>query len=141
MKVVPEPLHKFLYNLYGLHVLSASKNKQRPGGREVYPVNMDEETSKALKTIMERLHYSKAVAIRESIKHYADDVKGVQVVQLREGVSLKQAKKEVLEYLQKNGRSWSSDIALSLRLDVELVEKALQELWDQEEVEPLESRR
>lgn len=121
--------------------MSASKNKQKRGTREVYPVNIDKETSEALNTLMKRLGYSKAEAIRESIKNYADNVKGIQVVQVREGVSLKQAKKEVLEYLQKNGRSWSSDIALSLRLDPELVEKALDELWSEEEVQPLESRR
>ncbi len=117
--------------------MSASKNKQKRGKREIYPVNLDKETGQALNTIMKRLGYSKAESIREAIKNYAEDVKGMQVVQIRD-VSLNQAKKEVIEYLEKNGRTWSSDIALSLRLDPELVDRALEELWKEEEVQPVD---
>ena len=103
--------------------------------RYVYPVQLDEEELGALDTIVERLHSSKAEAIREAIRNYADQLKGTEVIKIRE-VSRRQARKEILEFLEKNDRAWSSDIADSLRIDLTLVNRVLEELWNEKRVQP-----
>jgi metal-responsive CopG/Arc/MetJ family transcriptional regulator len=103
--------------------------------RYVYPVQLDEDELEALDTIVERLHSSKSEAIREAIRNYADQLRGTEIVKIRE-VSRSQARKEILEYLQKNDRAWSSEIADSLRIDLSLVNSVLEELWSEKRVEP-----
>jgi hypothetical protein len=103
--------------------------------RYVYPVQLDEDELEALDTIVERLHSSKSEAIREAIRNYADQLLGTEIMKVRE-VSRSQARKEILEYLQKNDRAWSSEIADSLRIDLSLVNSALEELWSEKRVEP-----
>ena len=103
--------------------------------RYVYPVQLDEEELEALDTIAERLHSSKSEAIRESIRNYADQLKGTEVIKIRE-VSRRQARKEILDFLEKNERAWSSEIADSLRIDLTLVNSVLEELWNEKHVQP-----
>ncbi len=103
--------------------------------RYVYPVQLDAEELEALDTIVERLHSSKSEAIREAIKNYADQLKGTEVIKIRE-MSKRQARKEILDFLEKNERAWSSDIADSLRIDVTLVNRVLEELWNEKRVQP-----
>ena len=103
--------------------------------RYVYPVQLDEDELEALDTIVERLHSSKSEAIREAIRNYADQLRGTEIMKIRD-VSRSQARKEILEYLQKNDRAWSSEIADSLRMDLSLVNGVLEELWSEKRVEP-----
>jgi metal-responsive CopG/Arc/MetJ family transcriptional regulator len=103
--------------------------------RYVYPVQLDQDELEALDTIVERLHGSKSEAIREAIRNYADQLRGTEIVKIRE-VSRSQARKEILEYLQKNDRAWSSEIADSLRIDLSLINGVLEELWSEKRVEP-----
>jgi metal-responsive CopG/Arc/MetJ family transcriptional regulator len=103
--------------------------------RYVYPVQLDEDELEALDTIVERLHSSKSEAIREAIRNYADQLRGTEIVKIRE-LPRSQARKEILEYLQKNDRAWSSEIADSLRIDLSLVNGVLEELWSEKRVEP-----
>jgi len=103
--------------------------------RYVYPVQLDEEELEALNKIVERLGSSKSEAIREAIRNYAEQLRGVEVIKARE-VSRAQARKEILEFLDKNDRAWASDIADSLRIDLSLVNSILEELWREERVEP-----
>lgn len=107
----------------------------RQAKRYVYPVQLDAEELEALDTIVERLHSSKSEAIREAIKDYADQLKGTEVIKIRE-VSRRQARKEILDFLEKNERAWSSDIADSLRIDMTLVNRVLEELWNEKRVQP-----
>ncbi len=51
-------------------------------------------------------------------------------------VSRSQARKEILEFLEKNERAWSSEIADSLRIDLTLVSSILEELRREKRVEP-----
>jgi len=51
-------------------------------------------------------------------------------------VSRSQARKEILEFLDKKERAWSLEIADSLRIDLTLVNSILEELWDEKQVEP-----
>jgi hypothetical protein len=99
--------------------------------RYVYPVQLDEEELEALDAIVKRLHSSKS----EAIRNYADQLKGTEVIKIRE-VSGRQARKEILEFLEKNERAWSSEIADSLRIDLALVNSILEELWSEKRVQP-----
>ena len=103
--------------------------------RYVYPVQLDEEELEALDGIVERLHSSKSEAIREAIRNYADQLKGTEVIKIRE-VSRRQARKEILEFLEKNERAWSSEIADSLRIDLSLVNSIWEDLWNEKRVQP-----
>jgi hypothetical protein len=103
--------------------------------RYVYPVQLDEEELEALDMIVERLHSSKSEAIREAIRNYADQLHGTEVMRIRE-VSRSEARKEILEFLQKNDRAWSSEIADSLRIDLSIVNSVLEELWSEKRVKP-----
>jgi predicted transcriptional regulator len=103
--------------------------------RYVCPVQLDDEELEALDTIVERLHSSKSEAIREAIRSYADQLQGVEIIKIRE-VPRPQARKEILEFLQKRDRAWSSEIADSLRIDLSMVNSILEELWSEKRVEP-----
>jgi len=103
--------------------------------RYVYPVQLDEEEVQALNVIVERMGGTKSEAIRDAIRSFAEEVKGMEVVKIRD-ISRKQARKEILEYLDKKERAWSSEIADTLRLDLTLVNRVLEELWGEKKVEP-----
>lgn len=103
--------------------------------RYVYPVQLDEEQVQALNVIVERTEKTKSEAIREAIRSFADEVKGTEVVKIRE-ISRKQARREILEYLDKKERAWSSEIADTLRLDLTEVNRILEQLWGEKRVEP-----
>ncbi len=102
--------------------------------RYVYPVDLT-EVEKELKLITEKLKVSKAEAIREAIRHLAEELRGLEVVELRD-VSRKQAKKEIVEFIKGKDRVWADEIADSLRLDLTLVNDVLMELWEEGYVEP-----
>jgi hypothetical protein len=103
--------------------------------RYVYPVQLDETELEALDAITKRLNVSKSEAIRDAVRNYAEQVKGIEVVKLRE-ISRAQARKEVLEFLESRDRAWASEIADALRLDITLVNRVLEGLWSEKQVEP-----
>jgi len=103
--------------------------------RYVYPVQLDDDELEALENIVKALHVSKSEAIREAIKNYAGQLKGLEVMKIRD-VPKSQARKEILEYLEKNDRAWSTEIADSLRLDLSTVNGILEELWGEKRIEP-----
>ena len=111
------------------------KTKMKAVSRYVYPVALDNEEAKALEGLAAKLGLSRAEAIREAIRHYVEYTKGMEVVKMR-NISKEDARKEVLAYLEKHERAWSSTIADELRLDLSLVNEILQELWSEEKVEP-----
>ncbi len=86
---------------------------------------------------MEKLGCTKAEAIREAIKHYAEYLEGLEVVNLR-NLSEEEAKKEVQAYLKGKERVTADKVSDDLRLDLSLVNKVLLALWQEGEVEPLE---
>jgi hypothetical protein len=103
--------------------------------RYVYPVQLDEDELDALEEIVRLRHLSKSEAIRESIRTHADQLKGLEVIRIRD-LPKSQARKEILEFLEKNERAWASEIADSLRLDLSIVNRILEELWSEKRVEP-----
>lgn len=104
--------------------------------RYVYPVKLDEEVLKALEVITQKLGCSKADAIRDAILSYAEEVRGLEVVKLR-NISREQARSEITEFLKGKDRVYADEMADALRLDLRLVNELLMELWKEEKVEPL----
>jgi len=102
--------------------------------RYVYPVDLT-GVEKELNFIAEKLKVSKAEAIREAIKFYAEELRGLEVVEIRD-VKIEQAKKEIIEYIKGKDRVWADEIADSLRLDLSLVNDILMDLWSEGYVEP-----
>lgn len=94
--------------------------------RYVYPVDITKE-ERELEVICNKLGVTKAGAIRDSIEYYYNYVKGLKVIELRD-ISKKQAEGEILSYIRKKGRAWTSEIADDLRLDIVLVNKILTQL-------------
>ncbi|AAB91147.1 predicted coding region AF_0084 [Archaeoglobus fulgidus DSM 4304] len=102
--------------------------------RYIYPVDLT-EVEDELNIIVEKLKTSKAEAIREAIRHYAEELRGLEVVELRD-VPKEQAKEEVKEFIKGKERVWADEIADALRLDLSLVNDILMELWSEGYVEP-----
>lgn len=102
----------------------------------VYPLKLTEESQKDLAKIMEKLDCTKAEAIRDAIRHYAEYLEGLEVVSLRD-LSEEEAKKEIRAYLKGKERIRADEISDALRLDLGLVNKVLLVLWQEGEVEPL----
>ncbi|MFQ5763004.1 MAG: winged helix-turn-helix domain-containing protein [Candidatus Bathyarchaeia archaeon] len=109
-----------------------AKSKEK---RYVYPVALEAEEIEALEVIVYKTNCTKAEAIKKAIVHYADYVKGLEVMKVR-NIPRKRAKEEIIKYLEKADRAWSSEIADELRLDITLVNEVLQELWSERRVEP-----
>lgn len=102
----------------------------------VYPLKLAEESQKDLAKIMEKLGCTKAEAIRDAIKRYAEYLEGLEVVNLR-NLTEEEAKKEVQAYLKGKDRVRADEVSDALRLDLGLVNKILLALWQEGEVEPL----
>ena len=103
----------------------------------VYPLKLTHESQEDLARIMEKLGCSKAEAIRDAIKHYAEYLEGLEVVNLR-NISEEEAKKEIWEYLKGKERVTADKISDDLRIDMFLVNKVLLTLWQEGDVEPIE---
>ena len=102
--------------------------------RYVYPVDLT-EVERELNIITKKLKVSKAEAIREAIRHLAEELRGIEVVELRD-VSGDQAKKEIIEFIKGRDRVWADEISDALRIDLSLVNDILMELWSEGYVEP-----
>jgi len=101
----------------------------------VYPLKLKGESLEDLDRIVEKLRCSKADAIRGAIKHYADYLEGLEVVNLRD-LSEEEAKQEIREYLKDKDRVGADEISDTLRIDLSLVNKVLLLLWQEGVVEP-----
>ena len=77
---------------------------------------------------------SRSAFIREATEKYIQEIGGLKVVEIRENVSLQEAKTEVLAYLKERKEAETFDVANDLRLDLDLTVKALKELWEEGKV-------
>lgn len=102
--------------------------------RVVYPVDIT-EVDAPLEKICNKLTMSKAEAIREAIKHYAEYVEGLEVVEYR-NISKIKAKKEVADYIKGKERVSADEVSDALRIDMSLVNETLLELWQEGWVKP-----
>ncbi len=74
---------------------------------------------------------SRSAFIREATQKYLQEVGSLKVIELRNEVTLKDAKAEIITYLRKHKEAETFDIANDLRLDLDLTVRALKELWDE----------
>jgi predicted DNA-binding protein len=103
--------------------------------RATIPVSLPIEIIKRLDDARAKLGYrSRNEVIRESIKHFIEEVEGMKIIKLR-NLSKREAKKEILDYLRKKEVTYTSDIADELRLDYGLVIDIVRELWEEEKIE------
>jgi hypothetical protein len=126
-EAVPSDFYTNLYNLYNEGIFVKTE-------RLVYPVDLTGNL-KDLNEITEKLRVSKAEAIREAIKHYAEHLRGLEVVTYRD-LPKGQAKREIRRYLKGKTRVRADEISDALRIDFELVNEVLLELWEEGWVEP-----
>lgn len=127
-KAETEHIYTDLYEV--IHGNMATKS----GDRVVYPVDITSE-SEDLNAIVEKLGISKAEAIREAIKYYAEYLRGLEVITYRK-VSKEQAKKEIEKYIKGKKRVWADEISDYLQLELGFVNEVLLELWKEGWVEP-----
>ena len=114
------PLYTYLYNMFET--------------RKVYPVDIT-PIEKELNQITEKLQISKAEAIRQAIRYYAEWVRDLKIITPRI-IPLEEAKKEILKYLEtREDVVYTDEIAEALNLDFDLTHKALMELWKDGEVD------
>lgn len=91
--------------------------------------------SKGFKHHYGKIGISKAEAIREAIKRCAEELQSLEVVSFRK-VTKRQAKEEIRRYLRGKTSVRAYEISNALRIDFELVNKVLLEMWEEGWVEP-----
>ena len=74
---------------------------------------------------------SRSAFIREATEKYIQEVGGLKVIEIRQNVSLKDARTEILAYLKEHKEAETFDIANDLRLDLNLAVKVLKNLWEE----------
>ncbi len=110
------------------------RTSKRVGKGSVISAKFTKDDIDNLKKIMAKLEVNQSKALREAVRHCADQIDGVEVVKLREP-TFEQAKKEISNYLKQKGKATNAEIADDLRLDIVLVNKVLNALWEVELVE------
>jgi predicted DNA-binding protein len=101
----------------------------------IVPVRFSKSEIEKIDKAVERLGAkSRSSFIREATEKYVQEVGGLKVVEIREKVSLQDAEAEILAYLRERKEAETYDIANDLRLDLDLVVKALKELWEEGKV-------
>jgi predicted DNA-binding protein len=106
--------------------------------RSVYPVDLTEVKEK-LDAITDKTGYNKAEAIREAIKHYAEYVQGLEVIEYkdRSKISKQETKKLIIEYMAGKNKIYSCDMADDLQIEPGYVEECLYELWKEDRIEEI----
>jgi metal-responsive CopG/Arc/MetJ family transcriptional regulator len=98
----------------------------------IVPVRFSKLEIERIDKAMERVGAkSRSAMIREATQKYLQEVGSLKVIELRNDVTLKDAKAEVVAYLRKHKEAETFDIANDLRLDLQLTVKALKELWEE----------
>jgi len=94
------------------------------------PTRLTSEQMKKIDRLVKQLGLrSRSEFIREAIDHYLNEAGSMKVIEIR-GISMDQAKREIIEYLEEKSEADTFEIANDLRLDLDLTTKALKELWE-----------
>jgi metal-responsive CopG/Arc/MetJ family transcriptional regulator len=97
----------------------------------IVPVRFSKLEIERIDKAMERTGAkSRSAMIREATQKYLQEVGSLQVIELRNNVTLKDAKAEIVTYLRKHKEAETFDIANDLRLDLQLTVRALKALWE-----------
>jgi len=108
---------------------------QKTVERLVVPVRFSRDEVEKIDKTVERLGLrSRSELIREATEKYIQEAGSLKVIELRDNVSLQEAKAEILAYLRHHKEAETFDIANDLRLDLNLTVKALKELWEEGKV-------
>jgi metal-responsive CopG/Arc/MetJ family transcriptional regulator len=98
----------------------------------IVPVRFSKREIERMDEAVERVGAkSRSAMIREATQKYLQEVGSLKVIELRNDVTLKDAKAEIVTYLRKHKEAETFDIANDLRLDLQLTVKALKELWEE----------
>lgn len=108
--------------------------------RDVYPISLGKEDRQILNEIVTRSKVSTAEGIRRAIRHYAEYLRGLEVITFRK-VSKKQAKREIEKYLKGKARVKADEISDALGIDFDLVNETLLKLWEEGWAKPEEHDR
>ena len=106
---------------------------QRLVDREmIVPVRFSRREIEAIDKAVERVGAkSRSALIREATERHLQEVGNLKVVEIRDGVTLKEAKRDIVDYLRKHKEAETFDITNDLRLDLKLTVKALKSLWEE----------
>lgn len=98
----------------------------------IVPVRFSKREIDRIDKAVERIGAkSRSALIREAAEKYLQEIGGLKVIEIRQDVTLKDAKTEVVVYLRKHKEAETFDIANDLRLDLGLTVRALKELWEE----------
>ncbi|MFB3890258.1 MAG: ribbon-helix-helix domain-containing protein [Candidatus Bathyarchaeia archaeon] len=109
------------------------KAAQRVKEKEIIvPVRFSRDELRRIDEATRRLGAkSRSAFVREAAEKYVQEVGGLKVIEIRQNVSLKDARSEILAYLKEHKEAETFDIANDLRLDLNLAVKALKSLWEE----------
>ena len=101
----------------------------------VVPIRFSRSEIEKIDKTVERLGLkSRSELIREATGKYIQEAGSLKVIEIRDNVSLREAKAEILAYLRRHKEAETFDIANDLRFDLDLTLKALKELWEEGKV-------
>jgi Arc/MetJ-type ribon-helix-helix transcriptional regulator len=99
------------------------------------PTRMDQRLIKELDELVERFGYhSRSDLIREAIGDKIEELRGREIVQLR-NIPKDKARREIVEYLKGKDRVYAADLAEDLRLDLGFVFDMVKELFEAGQIE------
>jgi len=108
---------------------------QKTVERLVVPVRFSRGEIEKIDKAVERLGLrSRSELIREATERYIQEAGSLKVIELRDNVSLQEAKAEILAYLRHHKEAETFDIANDLRFDLNLTVRALKNLWEEGKV-------
>lgn len=98
----------------------------------IVPVRFSKREIDRIDKAVERVRAkSRSALIREAAEKYVQEVGALKVIEIRQDMTLKDAKTEIVVYLRKHKEAETFDIANDLRLDLGLAVMALKELWEE----------
>jgi metal-responsive CopG/Arc/MetJ family transcriptional regulator len=101
----------------------------------IVPVRFSEREAGAIDKAVQRLGArSRSALIREATEKYIRETGSLKIIEIRNDVTTKDAKAEIVAYLEKHKEAETFDIANDLRIDLDLTVRALKELWEEGKV-------
>jgi hypothetical protein len=101
----------------------------------IVPVRFSQREIDAIDRAVQRLGTkSRSALIREATQKYVREAGSLKVIEIRNDVTPKDAKAEIVAYLRKHKEAETFDIANDLRLDLDLTVRALKALWEEGKV-------
>jgi metal-responsive CopG/Arc/MetJ family transcriptional regulator len=109
---------------------------QRLAERElIVPVRFSQRETEAIDKAVRRLGArSRSALIRDATEKYIRETGSLKIIEVRNDVTIKDAKAEIVAYLVKHKEAETFDIANDLRIDLDLAVRALKELWEEGKV-------